>query len=1578
MKKLKFSLLLLTFLLFVFTIMASNHAFTAGSAKAPREAKTEERAGLSSESSVYRQYLKGGAFEGFSPRDEIVSRRTMTAKHFRASDGKGMAVINSGSIHYTDGEGVLRDIDTQVKPSSTAEFAFENTTNNLRSYFSGEDPGSNGVRVESENGAITIAIDPSIAWTDEAGNTEIIENAGLSSPISDKDKVTYFKLLPSADNEFVVEYDKLKNNLILNRLPDGLIGKSGTLGYSEFIELPAGWSLSSQGQAITAEARIRGSLEVIDEQGRTVFTFPASEVYEWNPSGNIREARAESVQTYYFVKNEGRRIQLITEVPLSWLSASERAFPVVIDPSVDLTFEGFGNWRYSCSGCSCPACNPPIPPPPSYNPNSPPEPYNSYNHSGESSAGWLTWNVSSVQNQCISNVEISYGRAFCNPGINVVGVNYVPLTPADSTAFANALIDDSKRVGTLQFTGGNCGDLAVYKSLSGAPSVIKNGPNFTLSFATNEVPSSITFLVAANLRITYQDISVTPGSVPNTALGSSYSVQFGTTGGSGVTYSYTGQLPPGMSLSSSGALTASSVSQAGMFTFQIIANIPGLCSISRTYTIDVVNCASRTISVSPSTIPIGAPNSSYPATTFSGTGGTGPYTFSRTGALPSGMVFSGATLSGTPTQVGAFPVTISATDSYGCVGSRNYTLRVCQSIDVNPLTVPFGTVGVPYTPVTFTQTNAVGNATFSTASTLPTGITLSSAGELSGTPTQFGTFPITVTVTDQNGCTGTRSVSLFINRPPVATCQNVTVSAGPTCTASASINNGSLDPDGGAVTTSQSPPGPYPLGTTTVTLTVMDALGVSRECSATVTVVDDTPPSITCPANITQVAEPAKCTAVVNFTVNASDLCSGVTVVSNPPSGFAFPKGTTTVTATATDAAGNMANCTFTVTVNDTQPPAITCPSNLSVAQDKDLCTAVVTYQLPNVSDNCPGVGTPVCNPPSGSIFPLGTTTVACTVSDAAANSSGCSFMVTVNDTVAPVLSCPANIITSTAPDLCSAVVNYNVSATDNCSSLTVVSSPPSGSVFQKGTTTVTATATDAVGNMASCTFTVTVNDTQPPVITCPANITQVTDPGKCTAVVNYALPVVSDNCPGFGTPVCNPPSGSTFLKGITTVTATATDASGNTTSCTFTVTVNDTQPPAITCPSNLSVAQDKDQCTALVTYQLPNVSDNCSGVSIPVCNPPSGSIFPLGTTTVTCTVSDAATNSSNCSFTVTVNDTVAPVLNCPANIITSTAPDLCSAVVSYNVSATDNCSSVSVVSSPPSGSVFQKGTTTVTATATDAVGNRSTCTFTVTVNDTQPPSIVCPPSITLTNDPNQCSAVVNYALPMVSDNCPGVTIPVCNPPSGSIFLKGTTVVTCGVKDLSGIMSTCTFTVTVNDTQLPVITCPTDMILTAINPGDTTVIGSYPSPTVSDNCTVANVVCNPPSGSAFPIGVTVVTCSVTDTSSNVRSCTFTMSVYDVCLEDDSVSSKRLLFNSFTGDYLFNCGAATVRGKGTITRKGGDITLEHYLSNCRVSGKVSSSARSGTATLQYPLDTKCSIVDRNITNNSCGSNVRPGS
>src|SRR5204863_6476043 len=114
---------------------------------------------------------------------------------------------------------------------------------------------------------------------------------------------------------------------------------------------------------------------------------------------------------------------------------------------------------------------------------------------------------------------------------------------------------------------------------------------------------------------------------------------------------------------------------------------------------------------------------------------------------------------------------------------------------------------------------------------------------------------------------------------------------------------------------------------------------------------------------------------------------------------------------------------------------------------------------------------------------------------------------------------------------------------------------PPSGSAFKVGTTTVTCTATDSCGNTGQCSFTVRVNDTQPPVITCPANISTFENPfGSGGATVNYTPPTATDNC--TASVVCAPASGSIFPTGATTVTCTATDPSNNTARCQFTVTV--------------------------------------------------------------------------------------------------------------------------------------------------------------------------------------------------------------------------------------------------------------------------------------------------------------------------------------------------------------------------------------------------------------------------------------
>jgi hypothetical protein len=172
-----------------------------------------------------------------------------------------------------------------------------------------------------------------------------------------------------------------------------------------------------------------------------------------------------------------------------------------------------------------------------------------------------------------------------------------------------------------------------------------------------------------------------------------------------------------------------------------------------------------------------------------------------------------------------------------------------------------------------------------------------------------------------DGCQYSLSISGFCsvcdvpNQLPIAVCRNVTVPAGSNCAAEADINNGSSDPEGGPITVTQSPAGPYPLGTTTVTLTVTDNKGAQSQCTGTVTVTDSTPPLITCPVNSVVQLPPGSTSFVLNYPAPvATDNCPGTTVVCSPPSGAIVPAGTTTIVCVATDASGNTATCSFQIT----------------------------------------------------------------------------------------------------------------------------------------------------------------------------------------------------------------------------------------------------------------------------------------------------------------------------------------------------------------------------------------------------------------------------------------------------------------------------------------------------------------------------------------------------------------------------------------------------------------------------------------------------------------------------------------
>jgi Tol biopolymer transport system component/N-acetylneuraminic acid mutarotase len=192
-------------------------------------------------------------------------------------------------------------------------------------------------------------------------------------------------------------------------------------------------------------------------------------------------------------------------------------------------------------------------------------------------------------------------------------------------------------------------------------------------------------------------------------------------------------------------------------------------------------------------------------------------------------------------------------------------------------------------------------------------------------------------------------------------------------------------------------------------------------------------------------------------------------------------EGETTVTYFATDNADNVESAhTLTLRIDRT-PPLISAPASVQ-AEATSPAGAAVSYSV-TATDNFGAAPAVSCAPPSGSTFPLGATSAACTATDDAGNSTAASFQVTVTDTTAPSLAVPADI-TAEATSPAGAVVTYNVSATDIADPNPAVSCDhPSGSTFVVGSTPVACVATDASGNTAARGFTVFVRDTTAPTL---------------------------------------------------------------------------------------------------------------------------------------------------------------------------------------------------------------------------------------------------------------------------------------------------------------------------------------------------------------------------------------------------------------------------------------------------------------------------------------------------------------
>ncbi len=319
------------------------------------------------------------------------------------------------------------------------------------------------------------------------------------------------------------------------------------------------------------------------------------------------------------------------------------------------------------------------------------------------------------------------------------------------------------------------------------------------------------------------------------------------------------------------------------------------------------------------------------------------------------------------------------------------------------------------------------------------------------------------------------------------------------------------------------------------------------------------PVIIDCPSDLV-VSTGSGCSASASWTEpKASDNCDIESFTSSHKPGEVFPLGSTTVSYTAIDKHGNSTTCSFVVRVVDSEQPEIKgCPADITVTSP-DCDEVSVQWTPPTATDNCQltnffGSHTP------GDFFPLGTTTVTYTALDQQGAFSTCTFSINVLDNQPPVISnCPGDIVMD-ATTACSMPVSWTLpTASDNCSLRSFNSTHNPGDNFTIGTTTVSYTATDESGNSTFCSFNVTLEDHQPPVITgCPADtvITE-TYPGDNSAVVSWTEPTATDNC-GINSLTSSHQPGSTFSKGVTTVTYTAIDHAGNLQTCSFNVEVID------------------------------------------------------------------------------------------------------------------------------------------------------------------------------------------------------------------------------------------------------------------------------------------------------------------------------------------------------------------------------------------------------------------------------------
>ncbi len=750
---------------------------------------------------------------------------------------------------------------------------------------------------------------------------------------------------------------------------------------------------------------------------------------------------------------------------------------------------------------------------------------------------------------------------------------------------------------------------------------------------------------------------------------------------------------------------------------------------------------------------------------------------------------------------------------------------------------------------------------------------------------EIGENEIILTITDQAGLqsSATAIVTVVDTMAPQVACQDITlildengqVSITPQDIDAASTDNcGIISYSIDTTTFDCSNSGPN-----TVTLTLTDASGNTSSCTTTVTVIDQTAPTLTCLEDQTVEVDDNCSFVVPNFVPSliASDNCNTLSVTQNPLPGTLIEAGTSSVLITASDGSFNTL-CSFNIIVTDQTAPTAIC-QNIILPLDQNGFASISSTDIDfGSSDNCGSISSSI-DITTFSCNDMGDNLVALTITDQGGLVSSCNAIVTVVDTLAPqIFTQDTTVFLDANGQVSITTQDIDASSTDNCGIVSSTIDITSFDCSNIGENTVTLTLTDASGNIATATATVTVVDAIAPTAVC-QNITLALDAFGNAFLTAQDLDAGSfDNCSDSQIAISQTSFDCASI-GENQIVFTITDSSGLSASCQATVTVVNNNVPVAACQditvqldsSGIATisAADIDGGSTLTCYQqatieLDQYTFDCSDI---------------GVNQVAFTITETNGLTTSCTALVTVEDTLAPTVVCQDIIVTLSQDGFASIeVADINAGSFDACGIAAMTLDIDTFDCTMIGIHPVTLSVIDVNGNNSSCQANVTIVDDIYPTALCQ-SVTLVLDENGLATITPDDLDQgSSDNCSNFTKSV-SVDTFDCSNIGQNNVVFSVTDPQGNVSSCNAIVTILDTTAPLMDCQ-DITVSLEDDLQVTLTLNELFAGWSDNCAIATRSADITSFDCSNIGENTVILTATDFSGNESSCSVTVIIQE--------------------------------------------------------------------------------------------------